>query len=86
MPTRTPQVVLWTRVPARPSGGRCGRRPLRPGLSLPDAATPPIAAAVSRVPLSLRVRLVNVLIRAREASEEPSSLKAICPSVPIPRI
>ena len=36
--------------------------------------------------LSLRVWLVNVLIRVREASEEPGSLNAICPSVPIPRI
>ena len=35
--------------------------------------------------LSLRVWLVNVLIRP-EASEEPGSLNAICPSVPIPRI
>jgi hypothetical protein len=36
--------------------------------------------------LSNRVWRVSVLIRVREASEDPGSLKPICPSVPIPRI
>jgi hypothetical protein len=36
--------------------------------------------------LSIRVCLVSVLIRVRDANEEPGSLNAICPSVPIPRI
>ncbi len=34
--------------------------------------------------LSRRVWLVSVLIRVREASDEPGSLKAMCPSVPTP--
>ena len=36
--------------------------------------------------LSIRVCLVSVLMRVREASEDPGSLNAMCPSVPIPRI
>ena len=33
-----------------------------------------------------RLPLVNVLMRVREASEDPGSLNAMWPSVPIPRI
>ena len=36
--------------------------------------------------LSIRVWRVSVLIRVRDASDDPGSLNAICPSVPIPRI
>ena len=36
--------------------------------------------------LSERVCAVRVLMRVREASEDPGSLKPICPSVPMPRI
>ena len=36
--------------------------------------------------LSSRVCFVRVLIRVRDASDEPGSLNAMCPSVPMPRI